>query len=170
MKLTPTRIKTTILMKRYINYITLAIIMIASFGSLSLNAQTYSKEQMAVWQEVENKWAKWKAGDLDAAFANIDDHWLGWNDKDPMPISKEKWVISMKETVNRRSNISFDIEPARILVRGNGAVVHYYYSYSFLYTDGDQSQTVSDQGKWSEFFIKEGGKWILIGDFTTSNK
>ncbi len=156
-------------MKKLINYRAVAMTVIAIFGALTLNAQIYSKEQKAVWQEVENKWTNWKAGDLDAAFANIDKDFLGWNDEDPMPISKDKWVNPMKETLNMRTKINFNIEPARIFVRDNVAVVHYYYKYSFLYTDEEVSQQVSDEGKWSEFFFKDDGKWMLIGDFTCSD-
>lgn len=86
-----------------------------------------------------------------------------------MPVSKDKWVNQMIVTKNMRTKINFSIEPARILVRDNAAVVHYYFSYSFLYTDGAESHKKSDQGNWSEFFIKENGKWMLIGDFTYSN-
>ncbi len=156
-------------MKKLINYTAIAITMIAMFGTLTLNAQICTKEQKAVWQEVENMWTNWKAGDLDAAFANVDKDFLGWNDEDPMPLSKDKWVNPMKETLNMRTKINFSIEPARILVRDNAAVVHYYYKYSFLYTDGEESNKISYEGKWTEFFIKDDGKWMLIGDFTYSN-
>lgn len=156
-------------MKKLINYTAIATTMMALFGTLTLNAQICTKEQKAVWQEVENKWTNWKAGDLEAAFANIDKDFLGWNDEDPMPVSKDNWVNPMKETLNMRTKINFSIEPARILVRDNAAVVHYYYKYSFLYTDGEESQKVSDEGKWTEFFVKDDDKWMLIGDFTSSN-
>ena len=156
-------------MKKLINYTAIAMTMIAMFGAVTLNAQICTKEQKAVWQEVENMWKNWKAGDLDAAFANVDNDYLGWNDETPMPLSKDKWVKPMIETKNMRTNINFNIEPARILVHDNVAVVHYYFSYSFLYTDGEESHKSSDHGKWTEFFIKENGKWMLIGDFTYSN-
>lgn len=155
-------------MKKFINYTVISITMIVMFGASTLNAQNFTKEQKAVWQEVENKWTNWKTGDLDVAFANIDKDFLGWNSEDPMPVSKEKWVSPMKQTLSMRTKINFDIEPARILVRDNAAVVHYYYKYSFLYNDGQESQNISDMGKWSEYFIKEDGKWLLIGDFTYS--
>ncbi len=156
-------------MKKLINYTAIAMTMIALFGVLTLNAQICTKEQKAVWQEVENMWANWKAGDLDAAFANITNDYLGWNDSRPMPLSKDEWVNPMIATKNMRSKINYDIEPARILVHNNAAVVHYYYSYSFLLTEEGESNKVSQQGKWSEFFIRENGKWMLLGDFTSTN-
>jgi Domain of unknown function (DUF4440) len=162
-------IKNINIMKKASKHITMVITMIAMIGSLTLSAQTYSNEQKAVWQEVENKWKNWKTGDLETAFANIDEEYLAWNDSDPMPTTKEKWVNGMKETLAMRSKVNYNIEPARILVRGNAAVVHYYYSFSFLLKDGKEIHNISDQGKWSEFFIKEKGEWLLIGDFTSSN-
>ena len=120
-------------MKKFINYTVISITMIVMFGASTLNAQNFTKEQKAVWQEVENKWTNWKAGNLDAAFANIDEDWLGWNDKDPMPVSKDKWVNPMKETVKMRTKINFNIEPTRILVHDNAAVVFYYYQQDYNY-------------------------------------
>jgi hypothetical protein len=74
----------------------------------------------------------------------------------------------MKEMKDQFSKQDFDIEPARILIVGDGAVVHYYYSYSMVITDGDETNKIQDNGKWSEFFINDKGKWMLIGDFTCS--
>jgi ketosteroid isomerase-like protein len=107
---------------------------------------------------------------MDAAFANVHDKYLGWNNESPMPMSKAKWVDPMKEKIDLYSQRDFDIEPARILVHGNVAVVHYYYEMSSIYDDGEEKHKSSYQGKWTEFFVKEDGKWMLIGDFTSSQQ
>jgi hypothetical protein len=153
-------------MKRLISITAMAVTMIAFIGTTNLQAQQWSQDEKAVWTEVENMWNNWKAGDLDAAFANVSHDYLGWNNMSPMPISYSKWVSSEKENAKRLSEKKFDIEPARILVHGNVAVVHYYYSYSFLYNEGDKKTRISSKGKWSEFYVKDNGKWMLIGDFT----
>ena len=155
-------------MKTLMNYSAIVLLMIAFLGASTLNAQEWSKEQKAVWQEVENMWTKWKAGDIEAAFENVHENYLGWNNESPMPMSKAKWINPMLETIKMTSGQYYDIEPARILVQGNTAVVHYYFEYSFLFTKGDKHMKKESGGKWSAFFIKENGKWMLIGDMTVS--
>ena len=153
-------------MKTLINYAAIAITMIAFLSVSTLNAQEWSKEQKEVWQEVENMWENWKTGDLNAAFANVHEEYLGWNNSNPMPMSRTKWVEPMKETIDNYLNRNYNIEPARILVINNAAIVHYYYSFSYVYDDSDKMQKSKHHGKWSAFFIKDGGKWFLIGDMT----
>lgn len=153
-------------MKKLITYTAIAVSMIAFFGASNLQAQQWSQDEKAVWTVVENMWSNWKAGNMDAAFANVSPDYLGWNNESPMPISYAKWAIPTKETANQYSERDFDVEPTRILVHGNAAIVHYYYSFSWLYNDGDKKTRGSSKGKWSEFLVKDNGKWMLIGDFT----
>lgn len=153
-------------MKKLINITSIAFILFAFIGTSTLFAQEWTKEQKEVWGTIENMWVTWQAKDYDGTFANVHDSFLGWNDEDPMPTTKKKWVNSIKKYYNLTSKEDFDIEPARILIQGDAAVVHYYYSFSYLYDDGENKQMVSHNGKWAAFFIKEDGKWMLLGDMT----
>ena len=153
-------------MKTLTNYSAIVLLMIAILGASTMNAQEWTKDQETVWQEIENMWTYWKAGDMDAAFANVHADYLGWNNSSPMPMSYTKWVDATKESKDLYSNRNFDIEPARILVHGDAAVVHYYYSMSYTYDDGEEKNKGKDHGRWTEFFVKEGDKWMLLGDFT----
>jgi hypothetical protein len=153
-------------MKTLKNYLTLIILLIGLLGNTIINAQEWTSDQKAVWQEVENMWAKWKANEIDEAFANVHEQYLGWNNSAPMPISKDKWVNSMKDFTNSISNQNYNIEPARIVIYKNVAVVHYYFEYSFVINRGDTKVKHSNSGKWSAFFVLEKSLWFLIGDFT----
>ena len=155
-------------MKTSMNYVVAIALTIVLMVPLSLHCQEWTKEQTEVWKVVEAMWSNWKAGNMEAAFADVHDNYLGWNNESPMPLSKAKWVGSMIENKDSYSHQDYDIEPARIVVQDNCAVVHYYYQFSLIIKEGDESTAMKDQGKWSEFFIKEKGKWMLIGDFTYS--
>ena len=148
----------------------IATLLIAFLGATTLNAQEWTKEQSEVWKETQEMWDKWKANDYEGAFDNVHENYLGWNQESPMPMSKEKWVSSNMEVKDMVTEREFDIEPARIVVVGDAAVVHYYYSYSYVYTKGDKKKWISDKGKWSEFYVKDNGDWMLLGDFTWSSK
>lgn len=156
-------------MKKLINITTIALILFAFMGTSTLYAQEWTKEQKEVWQTVEEYWVKWQAKDYEGAFATVHDKYIGWYAEDPLPINKKKWYNSTMKYSEFTSNHSYDIEPARILVYENAAIVHLYYSFSFVYDDGEKKKKAKFSGKWTEFFIKEDGKWLLLGDLTTGD-
>ena len=155
-------------MKTLTNYSAIVMLLIAFLGATTTTAQEWSTEQKTVWQEIDNMWAKWKVGDIDAAFANVHEDYLGWNKKAPMPTSKEKWLNGMKDYMVTVSDQYYDIEPARIVIYKNVAVVHYYYNYSYSKNEEDKKVKHSYSGKWTAFFVLEKSLWFLIGDFTYS--
>jgi hypothetical protein len=157
-------------MKTLMNYTVIITTIMVFLGVSTLNAQEWSKDQMEVWQEVENMWEQWKAGNLDAAFANIHEDYLGWNNTSPLPMSKAKWVDPIKETADMYSDLYYDIEAARILVVKDAAVVHYYFNFSSTYDDGEKKKKIKSQGKWTMFYIKHDGNWVCIGDMTVEKK
>lgn len=153
-------------MKKLMNYAAIAVTMIAFLGASTLKAQEWTKEQMEVWKVVENAWAKWQEGDLEASVASVHEKYLGWNEEDPLPTTKEKWVKSISMYKDYVTFNYYDIEPARILVYGDVAVVDYYYTQSFTYAKDEEKKDFNLEGKNAEFYIKEKGQWYLIGDMT----
>ena len=53
------------------------------------------------------------------------------------------------------------LTPEAIWVKGDFAVVHYYYSDVTKDKDG---KTSTDSGRWTDILIKKGDKWVMIGD------
>ena len=60
----------------------------------------------------------------------------------------------------------YDLEPARIVVEGNSAVVHYYFSYYSTFEMGDMKEEEEVKGRNADFMIKQNGKWMLLGDMS----
>ena len=52
----------------------------------------------------------------------------------------------------------------------NAAVIDYYYDYTLTTTIADKKETKQRKGMVVEFYVKEGGKWLLLGDMTTHEK
>jgi len=129
-------------------------------------AQEWTKAQKDVWQIVEDSWTKWKAGDMDGLQANVHPRYQGWNGNIPLPITKEMNVAWFNETKGQMKINNYELNPARIVVTENAAVVDYYYSINATYTKDDKKETKEAGGKNAEFYIKEGGKWLLLGDMT----
>ena len=126
-------------------------------------AQEWTKEQAELWKDVETSWNMWKDGDIDGALAMFHPDYLGWGTEYPMPADKAKitkWWNMMKEDYKV---MMMDLTPVRIAVVGDAAVVHYYFSfYAEMMGEGE-----SVKGKNTEFYLKENGKWLLLGDHTS---
>jgi len=84
-------------MKTLTNLSAIVIIMIAFLGASTLHAQEWTKAQKEVWKVTQDAWVKWQEGDIDAAFTDIHDKYLGWSSQDPLPLSKEKWLNLAKK-------------------------------------------------------------------------
>ncbi len=142
------------------------VALVAFFATTSAYAQEWTKVQKEVWQVAEDSWTKWKAGDLAGMTAYIHEKYQGWSDDQPLPVSKEQvvqWYTAMKDIMKVEF---FYLNPARIVVTENVAVVDYYFWYKATYTWGEKKEMKESQGKNAEFYVKEGGKWLLIGDLT----
>jgi hypothetical protein len=151
---------------------TLKYALIALFTFLmtsSVIAQEWTKEQKEVWQTVENTWSKWKANDVTGAAANLHEKYQGWNSEMPLPMGKETMTQMFTEMKDMEKLDYYNIEPARITISGNAAVVDYYFNYSVTRTMGTDKKQVQEKGKNVEFYVKEGGKWLLLGDMTVND-
>jgi len=133
-------------------------------------SQEWTKSQKEVWQIVEDSWTKLKAGDIDGSVAYIHDKYQGWNDEIPLPLTKETIRQMSQEYKDIEKINHFTLFPARIVVTETAAVVDYFYWYEATYTTGEKKKTNESKGKNAEFYIKEGGKWLLLGDMTTHVK
>jgi hypothetical protein len=144
-----------------------AIVLLVLSATAGVLAQEWSKAQTEVWQVCENNWKAWKAGNIDALAATTHPKYQGWDDQTPLPYTKEKFVEQYKEWKDKISLTSYDIEPARIVVTENAAVIDYYYSYSMTVTQDDKKDNIKRNGMYVEFYVKEKGVWLLLADMTT---
>lgn len=145
------------------------IAVLAFFLTSSVIAQEWTKEQKEVWQTVENTWSKWKANDIAGAAANLHEKYQGWNGNMPLPMSKEKMTQMFTEMKDMEKLDYYSIEPARITVSDNAAVVDYYFDYQVTRIMGTDKKQEHEKGKNVEFYVKEGGKWLLLGDMTVND-
>ena len=127
-------------------------------------SQEWTMAQKDVWKLVEKEWELWKNGDVDGLSAMIHEKYQAWNTEFPLPVSKTQMIghfTSMKDSFIVHS---YFINPARIAVTGNSAVVDYYYSLSMSFGEGETKKSYDESGRYVEFYTKEDGKWLLLGD------
>jgi hypothetical protein len=142
----------------------LAMALVFTMATGFVKAQEWSKEQTEVWKVVKDTWHGWETGDAAAVAASFHEKYQGWSDESPLPVGKQSvmdWYNGMKDSMK----MSFlSIEPARIVVLKSAAVVDYYYSFSVSWSMGEEKKSMEMKGKLAEFYVKEGDKWLLLGD------
>ncbi len=129
--------------------------------SAMLHAQEWTKEQQEVWKVVQDYWALYAKGDIKGFLDYFHKDYCGWSNDAAVPSGKEvsqKWL----EYMYQGSKVPlYQIDPVCIKVFGNTAFVHYYYDMIRESSDGKKSHST---GRWTDILLKEGGKWLVIGD------
>jgi hypothetical protein len=148
----------------------LLLCLLLGMGTSGAFAQEWSKAQKEVWQVVENSWVTWTAFDIEGFTAILHEKYQGWNNNIPLPITKEMYKKELLEMQKRMKFGFYEINPARIVVTENAAVVDYYFVYETIDTQGEKAAKQESSGKNVEFYTKEGGKWLLLGDLTIIDK
>ena len=150
-------------MKQLLSFV-IAICVVMAF-TVSAQAQDWSSAQKEVWKVVKTGWENWKTGDVEASMELIHDKYQGWNADHPLPSSKAKIKEYYGMMKDYMQVTYFDISPARIMVTDNAAVAHYYFTFYAVY-GGEKKMEKEIAGKNTEFYVKEKGKWLLLGDMT----
>jgi hypothetical protein len=154
-------------MKRIVGI--LSFIALFFIETANIYSQNWSKEQLEVWAVVEKSWESWKNLDIEGSLVTIHEDYQGWSNRDALPVSKAL-AKKMYEEMSSSGKISnFFINPARIVITGNAAVVDYVFEFSAVYTNLEAEVPYNVTGKNAEFYVKDGGNWLLLGDMTIMN-
>jgi hypothetical protein len=148
----------------------LLLCLFMGMATTSAFSQEWTKAQLEVWQVVENTWNSYKGGDLTPYYASLHPKYQGWDSQTPLPYTKVKVMQQLGELMPSIKIDVMDIEPARIVVTENAAVVDYYYNYTYTRTLGDKKDSVTRKGMAVEFYVKEKGAWLLLGDMGVEQK
>ena len=149
-------------MRHFMNIrVTSIILCVIVFVAPPLLAQEWSAAQKGVWKNVEAYWNVWAKRDLDGFLNYFHDDYSGWFNRASLPSDKgssRKWISHSFQTVK----ISvYEINPVAIKIHGNVAIVHYYFSFIRKDAEGKESNR---SGRWTDILMKQGDKWVLIGD------
>jgi ketosteroid isomerase-like protein len=157
-------------MKRFL-YISMMITVLGCFLAISapLFAQEWSAEQKEVWQNEETYAKLSAAGNTEGCLAYYHPDYVGWYDKSPTPANKEVTSKFISYGQKTTKILVYDIQPLSIKIYGNVAIVHLYYTQIYKDSEGKEK---SSTDRWTDIWMKQGDKWLLIGDHggpTSSN-
>jgi len=149
-------------MRKLLGYIFCSFIIVL-LSSSAIFSQKWNRKQKDVWTVVEKSWTDWKSGNTEAVKASLHDSYHGWSNDQPFPIGKNA-ETSMFEWMTASSEIQyFMLDPVRIVVVKNVAVVHYFVTFSIQRTEGEETIIETTSGKNAETYIRKRGKWLLLG-------
>jgi len=137
------------------------ILFITLLSSAPLFGQEWSEEQKEVWKNVETYWDLYAKHDLEGFLGYFHDDFSGWGNQSALPTNKasrRKFIIHSFETTK---TLVQDLQPVGINIYGNVAIVQYYYSEVIKDVEGKE---VNESGRWTDILMKQGEKWIMIGD------
>jgi ketosteroid isomerase-like protein len=125
------------------------------------SAQEWSAAQKEVWKNVEAYWALSEAGDLEGYMSYYHPEYIGWNYGAALPMSAESGKKFLEYSFKTTKSLVYSIQPAAIIVHGDFAIVHYFYTGIFKDVEGKEK---SESGRWTDILIKQGDKWVMIAD------
>jgi ketosteroid isomerase-like protein len=126
-----------------------------------LAAQEWSAEQQEVWQNVETYWVLSIKEDLEGLMSYMHDDFLGWAPGQSFPTNKADRRAVQMRSYETSDNVLYTLKPIGIKVHGDVAIVHYFFSYTDVDAKGEEQ---SAAGHWTDILMKQGNRWIMIGD------
>jgi ketosteroid isomerase-like protein len=123
-------------------------------------AQEWSAEQKEVWSAIEGWWKLYDSNNVEGVKSLFHKDYIGWTWGDNAPEGQNeahKWADHM---VPKLKIAYTNLKPLKILVIGEVAIAHYYYSTNKT-VDG---KDVVELGRWTDVWKKEGDKWLLVAD------
>jgi hypothetical protein len=131
---------------------------ILSFG-FQVYAEEWNAEQKEVWSVIEAGWEKVKNQDAEAMVGNVPDNAVIWWSGGTAPHRVELLKGAYERWFSYEKVTGSELQPLRIEIFDNIAIVAYYASY----------KSDKRMGKTKNFgtLMKQGDKWVTIGSLSS---
>jgi ketosteroid isomerase-like protein len=146
----------------------LAVVILLLLPSTYLFSQEWSAAQKDVWKNVEAYNKLGAERNIEGFMEYFHPDYCGWDTDDALPLDKAGVRKLLEESGWKTRKILYmDQKPVSIRIFGDVAIVHYYYSIIAKDAEGKEK---SDKGRWTDILMKQGNKWVMIGDHGGSAK
>ncbi len=137
----------------------LAVAGLLVFAPTGTVAQTWSAEQLDVWEVIEAQWQSVMAKDETWPNRTLHDQFRGWTNENPAPRDKsstERWARYGNENA---TTLMQELFPLSIIVHENTAVAHYLYSTA---TENRKGERETTHGRYTDILLRDGDSWRFI--------
>lgn len=118
-----------------------------------------SAQEKEVWTAVTTSWDAIIAEDIGWVDKWVHADAAVWGGSYPMPRSREEVKRWDRYNFDNSQTIVAQFSPAKIVVSGNTAVAHYYYSTGDENREGKRKTT---HGRCTDVLVRSGGGWKFI--------
>lgn len=133
-----------------------ALILLTALVVLPAAGQEWSSDQQEVWKAV--MWT-WDVDQVDWCAEACHPNVLAWGVGYPAPRNKDQISAWSKRDQETSTALEVQVTPVGIVIQGDTAVAHYYYSQLSESEDGERR---TEHGRYTDVLVKEGGKWLYI--------
>ena len=117
-----------------------------------------AEEKDNVWSTVVSTWEDDLAG-KEWISKHCVDEVLAWSLDNPMPMNKTSLLRDRKHSSKNSQMVYYDVQLAGIVIKGNTAIVHYYFKNEIKDNEG---KVKKDNGRLTDILTKEKGKWKYL--------
>ncbi len=122
-------------------------------------AQNWSNEQLEVWSVIQAQWQA--AMEKDATWPErfLHESFLGWGNENPAPRNKRSTDRWNRYDMENSTTLMQELHPIGIIVQGNTAVAHYFYSTA---TENREGKRETTHGRYTDVLVRDGGTWRFL--------
>ena len=141
------------------------VVIVMFFIGSAVMAQSWSEEQLEVWNNVNTVFKAAAGDDLDLVKGYFSENYRGWHvdSGDPHPKTMAQIAPWMEHSFGKNKMQLYTLHPLAIDIHNDTAVV--FYVCDLLYADEEGKET-RKAVKMMDVYQEQGGKWLLIADFT----
>jgi hypothetical protein len=121
--------------------------------------QTWSDEQIEVWNVIEAQWKASMEKDATWTAKYLHEKFLAWSDESPMPRDKSSYHKWGRYGMENSTTLLQELYPVGIVVHGNTAVAHYFYSEA---SENRKDERKTVHGRYTDILVKENGTWRFL--------
>jgi hypothetical protein len=122
-------------------------------------AQTWSPEQQEIWRLEQEQWRLSAAKDPSWIESMVHPNASLWENGWPGPRKRESLTRWSKYEYASSTVLEQELFPIAVTITGNVAVAQYRYRTA---REDLQKKREIATGRWTDVFIKEGGRWLFI--------
>lgn len=144
-----------------VSFLLISACLILSSAALAQQAlaQEETQDEADVWEQIEAEWNAAENGDREWPEEMLTDDFSGWNKDNPVPRGKAS--IKMWNRFNEQLGqaVQHELYPYRIIVNGDVAVAHYFYSNVFKDKDGEFEVS---NGRYTDVLVRTDDGWKFL--------
>lgn len=122
-------------------------------------AQDSQDDQADVWATIEGQWDAEEKGDKKWLDRLLTEDFSGWGKTSPAPRSKSSTKMWDRFSDEQGKVVAHELYPLAIVVHGDVAVAHYFYTSAFKDKDG---VVEVDNGRYTDILVKTEDGWQFI--------